>query len=86
MALACLRYKLPAVHGRGFDSLPQALAVQFEGSLITGLDLKNMWRAFSVAVRLLLAEIQSCNPELAIRLHEPLEQLCLASLHSSDLA
>jgi hypothetical protein len=72
LALACLRHGLPAVHGRGFDRLPREVTAQLEGSLIQKLNEGELERAFRVANRGLLAEIQRADAELAGRLQETL--------------
>jgi hypothetical protein len=71
-ALACNRHGLPAVHGRGMDLLPGAVAAQFEGSLVRQLDTAELSRAFRVAIQGLLNEIRSTDEELAGRLQEAL--------------
>ncbi len=75
LALACIRYGLPAVHGRGIDLLPSEVAAQFEGSLVRQLDNAELSRAFRVVIRGLLSEIRSMDEELAGRLHEALTHL-----------
>ena len=75
LTLACIRHGLPAVHGRGVDQLPSAVAAQFEDSLVRRLDAAELSRAFRVVVSGLLNEIRSADEELAGRLEEPLRHL-----------
>ncbi len=75
LALSCLQHGLSAVHGRGFDQLPREVGAQFEGSLVSKLDEGELARAFRVAIRGLLAEIQRFDAELAGRLRETLTGL-----------
>ena len=75
LALACLRHGLPAVHGRGMDLLPGAVAAQFEGSLVRQLDTAELSRAFRVAIDGLLSETRQVDEELAGRLQDALTSL-----------
>jgi hypothetical protein len=75
MALACIRHSLPAIHGRGMDSLPGEVTVQFEGALVRHLDAAELSRAFGFALRGLLSEIKSVDPNLAERLQAALTSL-----------
>ena len=75
LALACLRYDLPAAHGRGIDLLPGGVAAQFEDSLIRQVNINELSRAFRVAINGLVSEIRSADKELAERLQEVLMSL-----------
>ena len=75
LALASIRYGLPAVHGRGIDQLPGEVTAQFERSLVRELSIAELSRAFQVAVAGLLSEIQRVDEELAGRLEETLRHL-----------
>ncbi len=75
LALACIRYGLPAVHGRGIDRLPRNVTAQFERSLVRQLNAGELSRAFRAALDGLLSEIRGADEELAGRLHEPLTRL-----------
>jgi len=75
LALACIRYGLPAVHGRGMDLLPAGVAAQFEGSLVRQLDTTELARAFRVVMYGLLSEIRCVDQELAGRLQDVLTRL-----------
>jgi hypothetical protein len=79
LALACLRYGLPAVHGRGMDLLPGEVTTQFEGALVRELDTNELSRAFRVAIQVLLAEIRSADEQLAGRLEEAVIDLANTS-------
>lgn len=75
LALACIRHGLPAVHGRGVDTLPSGVVAQFEDSLVRQLETAELSRAFRVVVHGLLSEIRCVDEELAGRLREPLTSL-----------
>ncbi len=75
LALACLRFGLPSVHGRGMDLLPRAVATQFEDSLVRRLDVAELLRAFGAVTHGLLDEIRYVDVTLAGRLHEALNHL-----------
>jgi hypothetical protein len=77
LALACLRHGLPAVQGRGMDSLPPELTESFVGSLVRSLDVAELRRAFTRSCELLLAEVEAVDAALARRLAGPV--LALAS-------
>ena len=68
LALCCIRHGLPAVHGRGLDLLPVAVASKFEGALVRNLDHAELSRAFRVSVQRLLDEIRSADEGLADKL------------------
>jgi len=75
LALSCIRYSLPAAHGRGMDLLPSTVTVQFEASLVRQLDTAELSRAFRVVVRGLLSETRSVDEGLAERLQGALTRL-----------
>ena len=75
LALACVGNDLPAVHGRGFDRLPDAVKSKFAGAFVRHLESAELTRAFRVAVEGLLTEIRSTDEELAGRLQETLRSL-----------
>jgi hypothetical protein len=75
LALACIRHGLPAVHGRGLDLLPNAVAAEYESSLVRQLDTAELSRAFRLVIRGLLSEIRSADEQLAERLEEALMSL-----------
>jgi hypothetical protein len=68
LALACARYGLPAVHGKGIDRLPEEVTGRFEAALVRSLNRGELSRAFGVAVRGLIQEIQYHDAALASRL------------------
>jgi uncharacterized protein (DUF1330 family) len=72
LALACIRHGLPAVHGRGVDQLPAAVTGRFEAALVRSVDSEELLRAFECAVAEFLAEVQSRDPALAVRLSSAL--------------
>jgi hypothetical protein len=75
LALASIRYGLPAAHGRGLDRLPDAVTARFEDSLVRRMDPAELSRAFRVAVSGLLSEIEHVDKELAGRLEGTLRSL-----------
>ncbi len=74
-ALACVRYGVPAVHGRGMDSLPRETTAGLEKALVRSLDIPELKRAFIVIVEALLAETEQSDLRLANRLAGPLREL-----------
>ncbi len=75
LALACIRYGLSSVHGRGIDLLPGEVTAQFQDSLVRQLDTGELSRAFRVVIRGLIQEIPKVDKELATRLQEVLAAL-----------
>jgi hypothetical protein len=68
LALACLRLRLPATQGCGFDLLPAPVATAFEDALVACLDAVELSRAFRAALRCFRWEVRLANRELADRL------------------
>jgi hypothetical protein len=56
LSLACRRRGLAAVHGRGFDELPQSVRDTFSGALVTSLARDELLRALGCAIMGLLSE------------------------------
>ncbi len=75
LALACLRHGVPAVQGRGMDSLPPEITAGLTGALVCSLDVAELRRAFGVISEALLAEIERVDAGLANRLAGPLKEL-----------
>jgi len=75
LALACLRYGLPTVHGRGMDLLPAEAVAPFEASLVRQLDDVELSRAFREITCALVGEIRAVDAALAARLQDTLMQL-----------
>lgn len=75
LALACVRLKLPAAHGRGMDQLPADVTAPFENALVGRLDAGAMAHAFRVVLAGLRREIEAADEELARKLAGPVEQL-----------
>lgn len=75
MAMACVRCGVPAVHGKGMDSLPESVREGFTGALVRGLDAGELARAFRVAVGGFLDEVRLLDEDLAGRLASPLNRL-----------
>jgi hypothetical protein len=84
LALACVRHGVPAVQGRGMDSLPRELMETFTGALVRSLEPVELRRAFRCSCELLLAEVEKVDAELARQLAEPL--LALAGVDDHGLA
>lgn len=75
LALACLRHGVPAVEGRGIDSLPPEATVAVEPALVRSLDIPELKRAFAASTEALLVESARTDPGLADRLAGPLREL-----------
>jgi len=75
LALACLRYGVPAVQGRGIDRLPPDVTAAAAGALVCSLEAAEIRRAFGVASEALLVEIAHADGGLANRLAGPLRAL-----------
>jgi hypothetical protein len=75
LALACLRHGLPAVEGRGIDSLPPEATAAVAGGLVRSLDAAELRRAFGVVTEALIAEAERADAGLADRLAAPLREL-----------
>ena len=75
VALACLRFGLPAHQGRGVDDLPPEMTDFLANTLIISLEPTELNRAFASTTRLLLKEAAHVDTELASRLAPPIEEL-----------
>ncbi|MGH7869180.1 MAG: nucleotidyltransferase domain-containing protein, partial [Candidatus Dormibacteraceae bacterium] len=75
LALACLRYGVPALQGRGMDNLPLEITAALTGALVRSLDIAELSRAFGVISEALLAEIEQVDASLGNRLKGPLREL-----------
>ena len=75
LALACVRYDVPAAQGRGMDMLPAEVTDPVTAALVRSLDPAELRRAFARACELLLVEIESVDAELARRLAAPMREL-----------
>jgi hypothetical protein len=75
LALACERHAVPAVHGRGIDSLPPEVTAAVAGGLVRSLDPAELRRAFAVVTDALIVEIDRVDADLANRLAAPLKAL-----------
>jgi hypothetical protein len=75
LALACLRHGVPAVQGRGIDSLPPEATAPVAGGLVRLLDDAELRRAFGVVTEALIAETERADHSLAGRLAGPLREL-----------
>jgi predicted nucleotidyltransferase len=75
LALACLRHGVPAVQGRGMDSLPPVATTAITGALVRSLDVSELARAFRVATEALLAETRQVDSGLADGLASTLREL-----------
>jgi hypothetical protein len=73
LAMACLRFNLPAHFARGFDALPDSIQNDARGALIQSLDRSALLQALKCGADLLLSEgaaASVCAPHLAARLRE----------------
>jgi predicted nucleotidyltransferase len=75
LALACLRHGVPAVQGRGIDSLPPEATAAAAGALVRSLDAAELRRAFGAITEALIVEIERADADLAGRLAAPLREL-----------
>src|SRR5262245_22367692 len=75
LALSCLRHGLPAVEGRGIDSLPPEATAAVSDGLVRSLDTAELRRAFRVVTETLIAEIERADAALADRLRASLREL-----------
>lgn len=75
LSLACLRYGVPAVQGRGMERLPQEATLAVAHALVRSLEVAELERAFAVVAEALIAEIERSDRGLAERLAGPLREL-----------
>ena len=75
VALACLRFGLPAHQGRGVDNLPSEETDLLADALVVSLEPTDLHRAFATTTRLLLKEARYIDAGLASRLASPIEEL-----------
>jgi hypothetical protein len=75
MNLVCLREGLPAVHGVGFDLLPEPVLDRFRACHPAQPAEHELRRAFAASITLLLEELKTGAPELHGRLEAPLRVL-----------
>lgn len=69
------REQLPAVQGRGMDSLPPEITAGLTRALVCSLDIAELRRAFGVTSGALLVKIERVDAGLANRLTGPLREL-----------
>ena len=79
VALACLRFGLPAHQGRGADALPPEETELLADALVVSVEPADLRRAFASAARLLLKEANHVDVGLASRLASPIEGLIRSS-------
>jgi hypothetical protein len=75
LGLACVRYGVPAVQGRGMDDLPAEVTEGFGAGLVRSLDGAELERAFRAVTEALIAEIGLVDAGLAGRLSGVLREL-----------
>lgn len=68
LALACLRYGLPAPQGVGIDGLPESVLAGYADCLARTIDAAELQRAFRALVRQLLTELEALDDELHERI------------------
>ena len=71
LALACLRHGVPAVEGRGIDSLPPEATAVIAAGLVRSLDAAELRRVFGVVIDALIAEVDRADAVLSDRLRAP---------------
>jgi hypothetical protein len=75
LALACVRHRLPAHHGKRIDDLPLEATAGVADSLVRSLDPAELRRAFAAVTEALIAEIEHADAQLSKRLTAPLREL-----------
>ena len=75
LALACVRYGVPAVQGRGMDQLPAEVLAGFAAGLVRSVDGGELERAFRAVTESLIVEIGLVDAGLAGRLSGVLREL-----------
>ena len=70
LALACVRYGVPAVQGRGMDQLPAEVLAGFAAGLVRSVEAGELERAFLAVTESLIAEIGLADDGLAGRVDE----------------
>jgi len=75
LALACVRYGVPAVQGRGMDQLPAEVTAGFCTALVRSVEGPELERAFRAVTESLIAEIGLADAGLAGRLAGVLREL-----------
>ena len=75
VALACLRYGVPHLQGRGVDGLPADARDRLAATLVTRLEADELRRAFRAAVGLLLDEVRHVDASLDSRIGETVRAL-----------
>ena len=75
ISLCCRRYGLPEKQGRGVDQLPNDERMKFEPSLVSSMNLAELWRAFSCVVSICLEEIEIADSALRGRLEPTIKEL-----------
>lgn len=83
LALACVRYDVSAVQGRGVDELPADVTAPVAEGLVRSLDAVELRRAFAATCAAFADEVSRHDAELAQRLAEPLRELVATSAYSS---
>lgn len=79
--LACLRYQLPAHHGRGFDLLPTEVLLRFESGLAQSVEQSEIERALEVVSQAFASEAK----QIGFPLQAQQKQTPQESLRTGDL-
>ncbi|MGH3998003.1 MAG: nucleotidyltransferase domain-containing protein [Pseudonocardiaceae bacterium] len=77
LALACLRHGVPAVQGRGMDSLPPEITAGLTGALVCSLDVAELRRAFGVISQALLTSHRKPTWRLIGLIRRSIAPICL---------
>ena len=84
LALACLRYDVPATQGRGMDDLPAEATAQITAAIVRSLDVDELSRAFTAACQALLLEIGQVDAYLASHIAGTVRELAGTALASAS--
>jgi hypothetical protein len=77
LALACIRLGLPSAHGRGIDSLPEAVTGPLLASIVAHLHSDELWRALGAVLESFAREVNYADPELGLRVSPELLGLAI---------
>lgn len=75
LSLACLRHNLPVREGRGVDQLPSEMVAAIGATLTRSLEADELKRAFQATTSIMIDEVRSVDPRLAVRLERALLEL-----------
>ena len=73
LALACIRFGLPAVYARGIDDMPTEMTAPYEPTLVRSLEPAELRRTLIAATQAFQRELEATRPELAAGLGPVME-------------